>query len=330
MGAAAFESRDSIGRRKVAVGLDADIAQLRQLDDRRRIVDFVIFEGLWLVGAMLSLTGAQRADVWQWPLIVIGVLLSAIGLNANALLLHEGMHFTLFRSRMLNRCMSSLLGASVLISFNAYRVLHAGHHLYNGDKRDPDDYRRVSSNPRVLFFLQYLRLSIGAWVYIILIPLSAWRRGDRNDRIGLLQDYALMAFLFGLAWSFIPGWVILYAWFLPIVLVAWMTSIRGLTQHGLTDSEDPLTSSRTVLANPIVEFCLLSENYHLEHHLFPEIPSYNLSKLHQLIAPRLSRSILDTSYLGFLRKFLRAARRLDSQPVGLVESDDGKVQACKR
>ena len=232
------------------------------------------------------------------------------------------MHYTLFGSRALNRWGAALLGASVLISFNAYRVMHTSHHTYLGDSRDPDDYRRLSSNPKVLFFLQYVRLTIGAWLYIVLIPFSAWRRGNRQDRRGILQDYALMAGLYLAAWSMVPGWVILYAWFLPIVLVAWMTSVRGLTQHGLTDNNDPLTASRTVLANPIVEFCLLSENYHLEHHLFPEVPSYNLGALHRLVSPRLSRSVVDTSYLGFLTKFVRATFRLDERPVGLAESNN--------
>jgi fatty acid desaturase len=196
--------------------------------------------------------------------------------------------------------------------------MHASHHTFLGDPRDPDDYRRVTHNRRVLFFMQYLRISIGAWVYIVMIPFSAWRRGNAQDRRGILEDYALMAALYAMLWLALPGWVIACAWFVPIVLVAWMTGIRGLTQHGLTDSDDAFTASRTILANPIVEFCLLSENFHLEHHLFPEIPSYYLHELHQLVWPRLPRASTGTSYLGFVGQFVRATATLDETPVGLI------------
>jgi fatty acid desaturase len=66
-----------------------------------------------------------------------------------------------------------------------------------------------------------------------------------------------------------------------------------------------------------VGFFLLHENYHLEHHLFPEVPSYHLPRLHRLIWLRLPRVVSGRSYLGFLARFLRATPRLDETPIGL-------------
>jgi len=45
-------------------------------------------------------------------------------------------------------------------------------------------------------------------------------------------------------------------------------------------------------------------NYHVEHHLFPDVPWYNLKKVHRLLAPLYARSgvHIERSYLvGVLR-----------------------------
>jgi len=109
----------------------------------------------------------------------------------------------------------------------------------------------------------------------------------------------------------------LVAWFIPLLIVGTMTAIRGFTQHGITDAADPYIASRTILPNPVVGFFLLHENYHLEHHLFPEIPSYHLPKLHQLVWRKLPRAVSGRSYLGFLVRFLQATPRMDESPIGL-------------
>ena len=68
-----------------------------------------------------------------------------------------------------------------------------------------------------------------------------------------------------------------------------MFNIRSLAAHGITDPDDPLLASRSIDAHPIVAFFFRNENYHLEHHLFPEIPSYNLKAVHRMCATISSR-----------------------------------------
>jgi fatty acid desaturase len=107
-------------------------------------------------------------------------------------------------------------------------------------------------------------------------------------------------------------------WFVPLLLMGALTAIRGFTQHGITEASDPYLASRTMLPSPMVAFFLLNENYHLEHHLFPEVPSYHLPALHELIWPKLPRAVSGTSYLAFLAAFLRATPRMDETPIGRV------------
>ena len=314
-----FVSRDAVARGKISEGREEAIAKLRLLDCGRRLREILALQGIWMLGAWIVVYAMSLSGQWHWPILVVGLLLAALGLNANVLLLHEGMHYTLAASRTVNRWGSALLGATVLISFHAYRVMHTSHHVFLGDPRDPDDYRRVANNRGTLFLMQYLRISIGALVYIFAIPFGAWKRGNKEDRLGMIADYALMVMVYSLLVWLVPGRLLVSVWLLPLILVVWMTGVRGLTQHGLTDSEDGFTASRTILANPVTEFLLLSENFHLEHHLFPEVPSYHLHHLHELIWPHLPRSTSAKSYLGFLRQFIRASANLDEGPIGLNE-----------
>ena len=59
----------------------------------------------------------------------------------------------------------------------------------------------------------------------------------------------------------------------------------GLTQHtGLQENiKDHRFSTRTVYLNPVFSFLYWHMEYHIEHHIFPTVPSYNLPKLHHLI-----------------------------------------------
>jgi fatty acid desaturase len=197
--------------------------------------------------------------------------------------------------------------------------MHTRHHNYLGDPRDPDDYRNYLSNKPLLWSMHYARLILGPYLYILVIPMLALRYGSSLERRHIIEEYASLISIYILAGLFIPADFLFYLWFLPLIITAHMTAIRGLTQHGITNAQDPFIASRSIQANPIVAFCLLNENYHLEHHLFPEIPSYNLAQIHKLIWPRLPRVVTGTSYLAFLFKFFAATLRMDNKPIGFTE-----------
>lgn len=302
-----------------AVSRCVSLDDLRQLDDAHRVRDLAVFVGMWGGGIALTLWGLSLGGgLRQWLAMGAGVVTSALALNAFVLLLHEGMHGVLFRSAALNRAVSVLLGATVLMSFTAYRTLHTLHHDELGTDDDPDDYHAYTESRVVFWILQYVRLTVGCFLYLLAVPLTAFRRGSREDRIGILVEYPVLAALVALAVWLVPTDALVWGWLAPLPLVALMVQVRGLTQHGLTDRHDALLASRTVRPHPVVAFLLLNENYHLEHHLFPEVPSYHLPELHRRVWPVLPRAVEGDSYLRFLGEFARATPALDETPVGVV------------
>jgi fatty acid desaturase/membrane-associated phospholipid phosphatase len=311
------EARALVGR-----GLERELAELRALDWRKRAAELTVFAGLWGAGAALALASLLRAPApAAWLGAAAGVLLCAVGINAFVLLLHEGMHSTLFDRPWLNHAVSVLCGGLVLMSFSAYRVMHTRHHLYLGDPRDPDDYHNYTGRRCLVWCLHYMRLVVGTFLYIVLIPVFALRFGSRTNRIAIALEYLLLMPAWIVFATIVPGPVLLAVWGLPVLLVAYFTSIRGFTQHGITVADDPFLASRSIRPSRLVAFCLLNENFHLEHHLFPEIPSYNLARLNALVDDRIPYRVTGASYLEFIGRFLSATPRMREEPIGLTRQE---------
>lgn len=303
-------------RAALSAGVEPQIAQLRRLRPSRRAAEIGFFVALWAAAIAAGVAGLATAGWAGWTLRLGSIAAAAAALNALYLLSHEGHHHLLFRRGAANHGVNIALCLPLLHSPTAYRVLHELHHRFLGGPGDPDEYRNYTGNARVRWALQWVRLTIGTLVYMPLIPVVAWRRAGRDDRRWIACEYAGMLLVWIAVFALIPMRVLLQVWLLPGVLVGYISAVRALAQHALTHADDPLLASRSVRSNRIVSFLLLNENYHLEHHLFPEVPSYNLPRLRTLLAPRLPHSIEAPSYWRFLAGFVARFFRGDESPMG--------------
>jgi fatty acid desaturase len=116
----------------------------------------------------------------------------------------------------------------------------------------------------------------------------------------------------GLAFAFfaVAGhwWVWLLMWLLP--MATWLplvTRVRNIAEHALVGrgQPDPLRQARTTHAG-FVERALLAPywvNYHLEHHLFTQVPCWKLQQAHALLRRRgiTARMEMQPGYLTVLR-----------------------------
>jgi fatty acid desaturase len=309
-------------RARLAAGIEPEIAALRWPTARVRAFEVAMIAAIWAVGGVMVLHGlALEPGVIHWALRATGTVVIALALHMAALLLHDGVHHALLRDRRANRWLSVALGACVLMSASAYEALHDRHHVFLGDPRDPDDYHNYSGDRRVIWLMHYMRLFLGTFLYIALIPVMVMKRATTGEKRRVAAEYALLAAVYVALWNTAPRDVLVHAWLLPILPAGIMFNIRSLAAHGLADTSDPQLASRSIDAHPIVAFFFRNENYHLEHHLFPEIPSYNLKALHRLVFPRMPQATTAPSYLAFLRQFVKQSWRLDETPIGVVHHD---------
>jgi fatty acid desaturase len=305
-------------RQSLSVGLSTELADLRRLRASRRIAEIVFFAVLWAASIITGLAGLESAGAAGAILRLAGIAGAAAALNAFYLLSHEGHHHLLFGRRGINHGVNIALCVPLLHSPSAYRVLHELHHRFLGGPGDSDEYRNYSGDPRIRWALHWVRLTIGTLVYMPLIPIVAWRRAGAADRRRVAIEYAGMAIVWGLVFAAVPLPTLLQVWLIPGVLVGYISAVRALAQHALTHAEDPLLASRSVRSNPVVSFLLLNENYHLEHHLFPEVPSYNLPRLRSLLNTRLPHTVEARSYSRFLAGFVARFFRGDESPMGIT------------
>lgn len=308
-------------RETLSQGIGAELAALRVLRAPRRLAEIAFFVGLWAAGIALGLWGLAHAGPAAWAARVASVAASAVALNALYLLAHEGHHALLFRGRAANHLASLLLCAPLLHGPTAYRVLHEQHHWHLGGPGDPDEYRNYTTSRRSLWALHWTRLLFGTWIYIELIPIVGFRRAGAQDRRRILAEYALLLPAWFALFVLVPLPILLQVWLLPGLFVCYFSAIRALAQHALAEPADPLLASRSVHSGRVVSFLLLNENYHLEHHLFPEVPSYALPRLRALLAPRLPRAVEAGSYTRFLLGFLARSLRGDDSVLGLREKE---------
>jgi fatty acid desaturase len=305
-------------RARLSQGLQTDIGSLRRLRPGRRVLEIAFFTALWVASIFAGLSAMDMAGPSAWLVRLMAIAGGAAALNAFYLLSHEGHHHLLFQRPAVNHAANVLLCVPLLHSPSAYRVLHELHHRHLGGPGDPDEYRNYTDSPRLRWVLQWIRLTMGTLVYMPLIPVVAWRRAGGRERRWILAEYAGMGAVWVMVFAAVPLPVLLQTWLVPGIVVGYVSAVRALAQHALTHATDPALASRSVRSNAVVSFLLLNENYHLEHHLFPEVPSYNLPELRRRVTSRLDRTIEARSYTRFLAGFVRRSFRRDESVMGLA------------
>ncbi len=117
------------------------------------------------------------------------------------------------------------------------------------------------------------------------IPQDKQASCIRNSRIyvGLWIGIILLAIAIG---SWLPIFLLLVPKFFATLNIVW-----GITQHvGLKeDVKDHRLSTRSVRLNPIFSFIYWKMENHIEHHMFPMVPSHRLPKLHEVIKDQLPK-----------------------------------------
>ncbi len=271
-----------------------------------------LFLGLYLGAAGSAVWLAPQLTPIGWLGMLPLYLLAAASLHGISLFAHEAVHSVLSRRRWWNHLLGAACALPVLQNFAGYRVLHLAHHAHLGQPGDPDHYPNLTQRPGRLRTLHWTRLLLGYPIYVAALPFLGWRRGTSRDRLAIAAEVCALALVITsvLVWG--PGFqVLLHAWLLPMLCVHFLVNLRGMSQHTLLEhANDALHGSRSIRSTPWGRFFLCNENYHLEHHLYPAVPWYNLPRLHHALLPMLEREGAPRipSYLSFLAEFLRTRR----------------------
>ena len=294
-------------------GIEAEIEACHRMSNMKRSAEVAPFVCFYLAGAWLAAC-AQGS----WWMLASGVLVMGVAMNTLGILIHDGLHGLLAKSAAANHFWSFMCGLPLLVSACAYRKTHTDHHFEFGRAMDYGTYRQHLDKPALVWCAYLLQLVFGSVLYILLIPVLGMRGASARVRAMILIETILIAgFAVWLVKTFSAGQLMTY-WIGPSLVMMALTNLRGLASHALGNPEDIYLSSRTVRSNALVRFLFLDENHHLEHHLFPQVPSYHLARAHRLVWDRLPRALYAPSYGRFLLGFFRSLGRFSLAPLGMV------------
>ncbi|HEY7225818.1 MAG TPA: fatty acid desaturase [Micromonosporaceae bacterium] len=213
---------------------------------------------------------------WWWltPLVVFGIFVAIVTAT------HDVVHRGLGISERQTSVWLFLLGLLLLESGHAYQMTHRQHHRLFPSPEDPEGYPANLS----LF---------GAVLYgpVFLVRLWCWSlvRAGWRSRCWLVAEAAapVLAVAGGIAlWPVTPyllGYAVMAivgSWVYPLLTVY-------LPHHGYGD--EPLSQTRT-LRGRVIPAIFLELTYHLEHHLYPQVPSHNLPELARRLEPIFARA----------------------------------------
>jgi fatty acid desaturase len=263
---------------------------------------------LWFT--LLGLTGYLGYHFWgTWWCVPYFIAYGLLYGTASDSRWHECGHRTAFRTTLMNDLVYEIASFMVIRESTSWRWSHTRHHtdtiIVGRDPeiavpRPPDlmgiamAFFILKSGPKE--FKRVIRHCAGSLTpeEKTYVPESEWSRVIRIARI------------WAVIYAGIVAWAVASRSILPLMFIglpsfygAWLMVVFGLTQHaGLAENVlDHRLNSRTVYMNPVFRFMYWNMNYHVEHHMFPMIPYYNLAALHSELKadmPRPYRGLWET------------------------------------
>jgi len=280
---------------------DIDRKRMKELmrrSDRRAMIDTALWLGLLVgfgaVGSWLFL----RGSLWWIPVLVLGY--GPLYGTAGDSRWHEAGHGTAFRTRWMNDAVYHIACFFMIRSPTVWRWSHTRHHtdtIIVGQDPEiitprPPKVGRLVLN---LFGLIDAPLALRQMVsharghitedQRLYVPESEYPKVAREARIWLVIYAAVVAITL-LWWNPLPLLLVLG----PRFYGTWLHLVFGVSQHiGLAeDVTDHRRNARTIRMNPVFRFLYLNMNYHVEHHIFPNVPYHALPALHAEVKDQLA------------------------------------------
>ena len=304
-----------------------DKIKLKELSKRK---DWPALQHFIIYFSSLFITGYLAYVTWGtwWSIIFFFIYGSIYSFSVSNW--HETVHRTAFKTRWLNEIFYHL--TSFMSDFEGFRWRwsHTFHHSHTLQTKDKYDHEIQISRPTdlIAFFLNFVPFSDLLFPHKLIkyevlkhafgffspvVEITA----PKTEKNKMLWNSRLYVFI----WISIISLSIYYNTFFPILFFILPTYygkpiwfLVNVTQHlgAVLDSKDHRESTYSLKINPIFSFLYWHMEYHLEHHMFPTVPSYNLKKLQILIKDQVPKPF--PTLFSFYKKILPVIIRQATDP----------------
>jgi len=263
---------------------------------------------LWLTTGMLAYLAFRQINVanWFWSVPLLYVAMFTHG-TVSAFLggtaCHELSHKTPFKTKSINECFLKVFAFLAWWDQVWFRPSHIRHHQvtvhhdYDGEVVLPQRltlkewkfwFGLFAWNPQGTWntLRTYYRRATGRldneWFAFVLPEDNAiLRRQHRNWARLTLVGHAILA----LAFIATGHWFLIFIFNISPHYCGCLGFLCGTPQHyGMApDVPDHRLSCRTYTCSRLTGFLYWNMQYHIEHHMFPAVPFFNLPKLRRAI-----------------------------------------------
>lgn len=213
---------------------------------------------------------------------------------------HELLHETVFKKKWLNIFFASIYSFLMWNNFFYHKESHRMHHAYTMHDQLDGEFNPSQRGITGWGWLWYLTIDLpniyrtlkiitensfniirGEWGPKLFPFYSVKRRKVVWFARVLLLGHASLAAIF--IYLDLTA-LIIYITLAPFIC-SFITKSLTLSQHiGMkTNVNDFRLNSRTVILEPFWSFLYWQMNYHIEHHMYPTVPFYNLKKINSII-----------------------------------------------
>lgn len=296
-------------------GMAARMRELTIVRNGRFLADLAL---QWLI---IALAFGLAVHSGHWAAYAAAMVVIATRQHALGILMHDGTHYRLLTNRALNDAVCDLFCAfPVGMATSRYRHEHLMHHRFLNTDGDPywvdfklDDNWHWPKRPVAalwVFFKDLTLLNLPRWMAVVQ-RWSPWGNHfgkrvsppplTRAERVRLYAFYAAVLGVLIVTGAWLAVFLL---WVLPsLTLTMALVRLRTIGEHLAIPNRHELDASRhtdgTLLEHLTV--APFNINYHVDHHLFPAVPYYNLPALHRLLLEDPSyrqHAILNRSYFG--------------------------------
>lgn len=300
-----------------------------KVEKPHRLIGYHYLTDLCFIGVIVLCAWAQ----WEF----VAILPVAIVMFRNFSLMHDAVHKAVSSHRGLNDGVGELAGCLCFLPFETWKRSHLEHHLWSGNiEKDPVMALRVNL-PKASHFLQdLLTVCWRLWVptlavlqYVLFWVLSFRKTIQDKSIISILR--LIGPILFWTAVFALSSSKMIYLGLVPGMLLYFIAvEVVNFPHHlqlPMTEGEmrypiwQQYKSSRTcIYPRWFARFFVLNFNYHVEHHMFPDIPWHMLDQIHDLVRAELGTDLnLDTNLSWILQNRSKSLLEV-IEPVGFKEA----------
>ena len=243
-----------------------------------------------LGGDLLRVTAAERLWSMARPLgcFAAYVLLAATGHWLAALVAlaglmfftyvstsHDLLHRTLGFSRGTNEVLLCVIEALVLRSGHAFRLTHLHHHRRFPHDDDVEGWVAGESWWRALLAGMGHQVRLFRW---------AWRRANPAERRWMRAEAALVITAVVVSVAVVPWTRGPVVYVTCVTMSSWLYPFATVWVPHRREGRDAVTQTIAVRGRLVPEI-FFQHTYHLEHHLYPAVPSHHWPELARRLDP---------------------------------------------